>query len=152
VLAELTVGFLTAVSGVHRYDVRARTWIDHGPVAPGIQPIGPQSLPQGPLLTSSDLALARDGSFAVLTGYNRIERIDFDRNDPRRWQIVSLPFSAAPSTSFGHTTSDGMRVLLLAPGNPLSDSQATLIHLGNGATLAATTLTGIPWISRFAER
>jgi hypothetical protein len=152
-LVALNVGFFTAASGVHRYATAARLWLDHNPLLPGVQAIGPGSLPPATLVSSSDLALARDGSFATLTPYAAIERIDFDRNHPAAFSITRVTGAWTPNTSFGHTiTTDGKRVLLLAPSVPLTSSDATLVDARTGAVLASHPLPAAPWISTFAER
>ncbi|MCA8948196.1 MAG: hypothetical protein KDE27_01760 [Planctomycetes bacterium] len=150
--ALLSVGFFTVPSGLHRYDVRTGQWRDHNALAPGIQAIGPSSSPPGPMVTSSDLAFARDESFAVLTEYAGIRRIDLDRDDPAAWNITAIPGSWTPNTSFGHTVTATGDVLLFASGPTATDSVATLVDPFSGQVRASAQLIGVFSRGVLAER
>ncbi len=153
VFALLSVGYFTMPSGIMRYDTAARRWLDHNPSMAGNQPIGPFSSPRGPMITSSDLDVARDGSFATLTPYTSLTRIDFDRERPEEWSLVEIPATWTPSTTFRHRiTSDGAHVLMLTATSTRTDSTATLIDAATGGVVASQRLPGTSYIHTMAQR
>ena len=153
-LVLLAIGFVGNESGIQRYDIAANTWIDHNPSVAGIQAIGPRSAPRGPQVTlGNDLPLARDGSFATLTSYDQIYRVDLDPANTASWSLTVLTGGWTPSTGYGSTiTSDGRRIVLLAPDAPLTNSTLILVDSSTGAVLATNLAIDAPWFSRMAER
>lgn len=152
VLALLSVGYFTMPSGVQRYDTETRQWIDHNPHWTGIQAIGPRSLPPGPMVTSGDLVLARNDSFATLSPTSSIVRMDFDRDDPAFFDVTTVPGSWAPIVGPGHAVTANGHVLMLGATQPPTDSEATLIDVRTGQVVATQRLAGVRWVDTFAER
>ena len=150
----LTIGFVSVSSGIHRYDVASNTWIDHNPALAGLQAIGPNSSPRGPMVGGgNDLALARDGSFGTITNANQIYRFDFDPTNTSSWSRTIITGSWTPFGGYGSTiSSDGKRIVLRAPDVPMTDSELILLDSSTGAVLATNLLIGAPWISRIAKR
>ncbi|MCA8973361.1 MAG: hypothetical protein KDC98_01500 [Planctomycetes bacterium] len=127
VFVVLGVGFFTVPSGIHRYRTDTRQWLDHNPGLAGIQAIGPRSTPPGPMITSSDFALARDESFAVVMNYDKLVRLDFDRDDPDYWQLTNLTGSWVPTTGPSHVLTANGDLVLLVGNSPLPGTTAYLI-------------------------
>ena len=120
------------VGEIARFDVGLGQWIDHDPLTPGIQNIGTQSAPPAAVPAApSDVAVAGDGSFAIIVGWGGpggIARIDLDPGNPQAWSF----------TLFGSSVSLANAARVCA----LSGDDSMVATYGSGMLLLFDTVAG----------
>lgn len=115
-------------SQVARFDLSTMSFIDHAAAVPGVQNIGPDSVPVAGLGAAAfDLDVASDGAFAVVCGWSGAGwagRLDLDPSLPNGWSWTdySVPSGFADAWALDLDSLDRLlaietvdRVLLMNP-------------------------------------
>lgn len=136
-----------ALGEIARYDVTLGQWIDHDPVALGVQNIGTQSAPAAQVPSApSALAVSPDGTFAIVVGWGGtggIARIDLDPANAQNWAFTlwSSPVSLASVARGCAVSPDTRQVATFGSG------QLLLFDTASGSLQAQLVLPGTASIS-----
>ncbi len=83
------IGFGSIPGEVARYDLSSASWIDHNGAMPGVQNIGPDSVPPAAVPDRADgIEYAPDGTFAAVSGWgprSGLGRVDLDPGNALSW-------------------------------------------------------------------
>lgn len=119
-----------------RYDLDTLSWIDHNPMVPGIQHIGPNSMPPANMGGACDaLALSCDSTFAVLSGADDwLARIDLFDKTGSGWAFTDFTDPAFDMRGAAVAISPDGETGAVAVGGNVSAGRPPVVHVFDAET------------------